>query len=148
MTRKLNRTAVTDAFKNLHQHMGETYLINQRFPQFAFNPLTYEAAFKAGSGRTEDELDGPGGMGGFTTFNSLYKNFFDSMPDVKDDKVRAAEAARQANNYLNARVTSRYNSMNPMAGMNMTRQQTVNRMLDPDEYPTVPFAFGGYVPFW
>lgn len=150
MRRKLDRTAVTGAFRDLYTHMGEAYLGNQRFPQMAFNPLTYEVAFKPGSGRTEDELDAMTLSGGNNTFNALYKQFYDSMPDVKDDKIRAAQATKMANDYLTQRMTARYNTMNPMAGMNMTRQQTVNRSLDPDDYPNSPYgmAFGGYIPNW
>lgn len=56
---------VQNQLSNLLTNSGNTFLINQRYPQMAFNPLSYQVAFKPGSGKTIADQVGGIGMGGY-----------------------------------------------------------------------------------
>lgn len=53
-SRAKGRTNVTNAINRMLTHSGDQYLMNQWYPQYAFNPLNYRTYFHDGKGIRDD----------------------------------------------------------------------------------------------
>ena len=141
------RTMLAGAVNQLLTNSGDTYVMNQRFPNMAFNPITYETVFKGGYGA--DDIFNPSGMGGgSSSYNDYYQQMYDSLTNIKDDKERVNKALDMADAYYGlsgARTTQRYNTLYPGAGTQITRTNTpVNQQAQMPMY-----NYGGAVyPWW
>jgi hypothetical protein len=94
-----------DAFEN----RGDLYDINMRDPYFYRDPNSYKTIFKGASGN----IFGPGslpavGPTGAASYNelgpnanSLYKQYYNSLTDVKDEATRASMAKTMMFNAMN-----------------------------------------------
>lgn len=125
-SRATGRTMLAGAVNQLLTNSGDTYVMNQRFPNMAFNPITYETVFKGGYGA--QDIFNPSGMGsGANSYNDYYQQVYDSLTNVKDEKQKADIARDQADAYFGftgARTTQRYNPMFPGMGTQVSRTST------------------------
>lgn len=138
--------AAKDAFNNLWTNMGNTSLINQRFPQEAFDPLTYQTYFKPGSGRSTEELfDGNEFPTADGKFGKVYEQIYSQLPSSLDSKLRMQEALKQTREYFSNRrtkVTRKVNSRYPYSkGSDITSTYLSDE--DEDEYKR-----GGFIPIY
>jgi hypothetical protein len=142
--------AAKDAFNNMWTNMGNTSLINQRFPQEAFDPLTYQTYFKPGSGRTADELfsDNQLGSSSQDDFSKVYESVYASLPASLSDKLREQEALKKTNEYFNSkksRVTTKSNSKYPYSkGYDISS----TRVLDDEDGYDYNYKGGGFIPIY
>lgn len=93
-------TAAKNAINQTITNWGNTKLMNQRFPQMAFDPMSYDVFYKPGSGRSyNDALYGNYGNtygADSSQWNALYQKEYEALSNVKDEKIRAARAAKNA----------------------------------------------------
>jgi hypothetical protein len=144
-SRATGRTLLAGAVNQLLTNSGDTYLMNQRFPNMAFNPITYDTVFKGGYGAA-DIFNG--GQGIPSSYNDYYQQVYSSLTNVKDEKMRADMARDQADvyfGYSGARTTQRYNPMYPNMGTQVSRTSIpANQLAQQDMY-----NYGGPIyPWW
>lgn len=108
---------INQNIRNMITNSGNTYLNNQRFPQMAFDPLSYETYFKSGTGLglNSQASSGYGGMGGAGTFPTA------QFKALKDQAISAGVDPTKADDYvwdILQRDQPRYRrTINPMTGM-------------------------------
>jgi hypothetical protein len=144
-SRATGRTMLAGAVNQLLTNSGDTYLMNQRFPNMAFNPITYDTVFKGGYGAADVFS---GGQGSPSSYNDYYQQVYSSLTNVKDEKMRADMARDQADvyfGYSGARTTQRYNPMYPGMGTQVSRTSIpANQQAQQDMY-----NYGGPIyPWW
>jgi hypothetical protein len=144
-SRATGRTMLAGAVNQLLTNSGDTYLMNQRFPNMAFNPITYDTVFKGGYGAA-DIFNG--GQGNPSSYNDYYQQVYNSLTNVEDKKMRADMARDQADvyfGYSGARTTQRYNPMYPGMGTQVSRTSIpANQQAQQDMY-----NYGGAIyPWW
>lgn len=145
-SRATGRTMLAGAVNQLLTNSGDTYLMNQRFPNMAFNPITYDTVFKGGYG-AEDIFNG--GQSSPSSYNDMYEQVFNSLPAIiKDEKQRHDMARDRTDAYFGltgARTTQRYNPMYPGMGTQVSRTTTpANQQAQLDMY-----NYGGPIyPWW
>jgi len=145
---------VQNQLSNLLTNSGNTYLMNQRYPQMAFNPLSYDVAFKPGSGKSYSDQAAASGMGGYgaegTSFpTAQYKALKEQAlasgvpPDKVDGFVWDIIQRSQP------RYRSSYNQMTGMPGPYTTSGYGGYSGGGYGGYPAGPndlYEEGGYIP--
>jgi len=125
-------TASKNALNQGITNWGNTKLINQRFPQMAFDPLTYNAFYKPGSGRTSQEAiysNYGNSYGDTSQWNNIYQKEYDKLSNVKDEKIRAAKAAKNAD--LQSGMLQGNGRAAQMQQMQMMQQQGYGSYVNP-----------------
>ena len=112
---------VQNQLSNLLSNSGNTYLMNQRYPQMAFNPLSYDVAFKQGYGKTYNDQAAASGMGGYgaegTSFPSAqYEELIKRGMAAGDTREVAAAHAWDMIQRSQPRYRSSYNQTTGMPG--------------------------------
>jgi len=91
------RTKTKDAINKTITNWGNAKLMSQLFPQYAFNPSTYDAFFKGGKGYNDDvsTYGRTAGMNNMSDYASLYKQGLAAARDQAGitDPKEAHEAA-------------------------------------------------------
>lgn len=93
-------TAAKNAINQGITNWGNTKLMNQRFPQMAFDPLTYNVFYKPSSGEQYGSLYSKNsgmGYGDSAQWNAIYQKEYDALTNLKDPKRREEQAIRMAN---------------------------------------------------
>lgn len=141
-SRGVGRAAVNKALNSVITNSGNTYLLNQRYPQMAFDPMSYDVYFKEDSGKTSGlALDGSGAS---ASYAKVFKENYEALSFIRDEKqrVQAATDATETQLGLNrTRTTSRSYPYNPTN--NSVSQTTQGDGLDQGQ-----FGGGVYYPFW
>ena len=73
------RTMSKNMLNQLITNAGDTSLMNQWYPQEAFNPLTYEAYFKRGSGKTIEDQAAASDADNFASSLAAAKAYANSL---------------------------------------------------------------------
>jgi len=102
--------AFVQAFADGWQNAGDLYDINMRDPYFYRDPRSNKTIFKGAAGNVFSGGASPGygtnGAGGLeslgATANSLYKKYYDSLSDIKDEKERSSMAKSLVTNAINS----------------------------------------------
>ena len=141
----------TNIVRNLNAMLtnsGNTYLMNQRYPQMAFNPMTYGMYFKQGSGKG---IYGPGGDSGYD--NGSFPSA--QYQELKKQALAAGVPADKVDQYVwswiersQPRYRSSYNQMTGYPG-NMTTSGYGGYAgggypMPPGYYPGMETQTGGY----
>lgn len=138
------RTTAKNMLNQLITNAGDTYLMNQWYPQYAFNPMDYEVAFKRGQG---NDIGQQGQSQQQQSYTSLYNQYL-AQVDAADPTVSKEEKSKRAHElvkmHLNSRTTT--STFDPrQALMNSRRQvRTNNMMVQPDDEQKM----GGFVPMY
>jgi hypothetical protein len=91
---------VADKFGAAWENRGDLYDINMRDPYFYRDPASYKTIFKGNAGDIFKYASGYGtnGAGGLDNLgasaNTTYKNIYDNLKDIKDEKRREQMAER------------------------------------------------------
>jgi hypothetical protein len=96
------------SFADAYENRGDLYDINMRDPYFYRHPANYKTIFKGSTGNIFNAGTiagiGTNGAGGFSgvgaSANAVYKDIYDGLTDVKDEKERSAFAKQLAANYM------------------------------------------------
>lgn len=145
---------VQNQLSNLLSNSGNTYLMNQRYPQMAFNPLSYDVAFKQGSGKSLYDQAAASGMGGYgaegTSFPSAqYEELIKRGMAAGDTREVAAAHAWDIIQRSQPRYRSSYNQMTGMPGPYTTSGYGGYSGGGYGGYPAGPndiYEEGGYIP--
>jgi murein DD-endopeptidase MepM/ murein hydrolase activator NlpD len=131
------RTATKNMLNKMITNAGDTYLMNQWYPQEAFNPLTYETYFKKGSGKNITDASST------SDANSFSQNFKAAMDYANSIGATTAKDKNDAiSTYLN------------MAMGKPTRSNTRNSRTsspsysDNQEQDLQEQKRGGFVPYY
>jgi hypothetical protein len=131
------RTSTKNMLNKMITNAGDTYLMNQWYPQEAFNPLTYETYFKKGSGRSITDASPTSDANSFAQNLEAAKAYAESLKPGN-----ALEKNRAIMDYLN------------MAGGKPTRRNTRDSRTsspsysDNQEQDLQEQRKGGFVPYY
>ena len=130
------RTASKNALNKMLTNAGDTYLMNQWYPQYAFNPMNYETYFK--QGRDAEELfDGSGGQSQMTDLAAIQQKVAELQQDpyYKQNPDKAFAFAEKWYKDQKSKITTTSNPYNPMS-------RQVKRTDVAEE------KYGGYIPVY
>jgi len=144
----------TNIVRNLNAMLtnsGNTYLMNQRYPQMAFNPMSYKTYFKSGTGKG---IYGPGGDSGYDNGSFPTAQY----QELKKQALSAGVPADKVDQYVwdmiqrsQPRYRSSYNQMTGYPGTTTTSgyggYAGGGYPMPPGYYPGMEsMEDGGYIP--
>ncbi len=146
----MGRTASKNMLNQLITNAGDTYLMNQWYPQYAFNPLDYNTYFKRGQGK---EVSDQGTSQQQTyNYNDLYPGYLaQAQAAYPNDPAQAQKVAHELTmNAIKSKTTvASYDPRQAMA--NARRQVRTNNVLtvpSGDDGSSQPLQAGGFIPMY
>lgn len=141
------RTAAKNMLNQMITNAGNTALMNEWYPQYAFDPLTYGVYFEKGKGKGSGDQAATTSTGTGQSYSDLFPGFYAQakLAHPNDDK-KAREVAHELT-MQRLKSTTTTNTYDPRQGMiNARRQVRTTASAEPDNDGT--FASGGFIPMY
>ena len=135
------RFATKEALNRATTNAGDTYLMNQWYPQYAFDPSSYQVGFKKNSGNTVDEYGRLITNPAVDDYGTLYENYLvqTTKAHPNDPKAAADAAEKLTLIHINANKTKTVTTTDPRAAM-------MDKIVKTQTQTTPQQKSGGFVP--
>jgi hypothetical protein len=141
------RTMSKNMLNQLITNAGDTYLMNQWYPQYAFNPSDYSTYFESGKGNDLGQQSASQQQS--YNYNDLYPQFLAQTKAVINDQKTAEEEARKLTmEFIKGRTTT--STFDPRQSMMNSRRQvrTNNMIAQPGSGEMIQNKMGGFIPMY